>query len=170
VPIIIQYFQRDNLKKVTDFLSKEVKDVFELKIKNLQESNKVQFDILSSKIDNELSIIREKYSAQSNEIEASLFYLQGKQSFSSSRFNVALKDYIKSAEFWAKSSRPDRVDVLLTNIRLCVNNLKTYSVFEKALAEFKIDWETFLNTMEKEQNFTKEKIDSIRIAVSRLTK
>lgn len=167
VPILIQHFQKSNLKEVTDFLSKEVKEVFDLKIKNMQELNKTQFDVLSSKIDNELSAYLKKYNSLSFEIEASLYYLQGKQIFATNNYGAALKDFIKSAEYWAKSSRPERGEVLLQNIDLCIKKLKTRAIYEKTISINSIDIKSFMELMENRNNY-EETLKQIRTSINEL--
>lgn len=167
VPFLIQYFQRSNLKEVAEFLSKEVKDVFELKIKNLKETNETQFNNLSEKINTELLCLQNSYETISFEVEASLLYLQGKQNFNTNKYGSALHDYIRSTEFWLKSSKPERVGVLLQNIKLCITNFKTLSLFEKALSDFNIEWETFMKLME-EKTSSKERIEDIKASISKL--
>lgn len=145
IPILIQYFQRNNLKVVIDYLTKEQNLNFETKIKELAVSNQENNELLTNKIDIEINRLSENYSYISNEIEATLFYHQGKQNLSNGNFNTALKDFYKSTIFWIKSSKPTRAVVTLENIAIAIMGLKTKENFDTACRYFNIDWEEFMS-------------------------
>lgn len=149
IPLLIQYFQKSNLKEVADFLSKEVKDVFELKIKNLKETNDSQFLILSEKLNGEFQDIQNKYELLSNELESNLFYLQGQTFYLRKIYERALPDFIRSVTFGIKShNKKDRIDTLLDLINICIGNLKTQEKFLQAISIGSIGWEHFISSIE----------------------
>jgi len=169
VPFIIQYFQKDNLKQVSEFLSKEIKETFNLRIKELENSNKNQIDELSKKVNSELETLKTSYECISNELEASLYYLQGKQSFAARKYASAFNDFIKSTKYWIKSSRNDRVTVMLANIENCIIGMRTLAAFNNAIKTYEIDWDNFMVLM-KENIFLKDKIVTIKNTINKLQK
>ncbi|HAM98484.1 MAG TPA: hypothetical protein DCQ26_07710 [Marinilabiliales bacterium] len=167
IPILIQFFQRNTLKEVTSFLSTEIKETFDLRITELVNSNANQINELTDKVNSEMNLLKTSYECISNELEASLFYLQGKQSYSAKNYGSAMRDYAKSAEFWSKSTKKDRVGVIYSNIGLCAKGLKTKESFNKALIDFDLDWEKFLKQMIANE-FHKDKLNEMKKIISSL--
>lgn len=168
LPLVIQYFQRDNLKQVTNFITKEIKETFDRKIIELTESNSKQIEELKNNINTEFDRIKTDYECLSVEVEASLYYLQGKQSYSLKRYNIAIKDYIKSASFWVQSSKPERAKVLLVNISQAIGQIKNKNTFDSIMNTYEINWDSFIRTM-KESNIFSLELKRIEDALHKLS-
>lgn len=165
IPLLIQYFQRNSLKQVIDFLSKEIKEAFEIKIAEIEESNLNQINKLSEKVTQGLNNLDINYNYLSNEIEGSLFYFQGKQHMALNKYDLGLKDFIKSTKSWLKSSKPERYTVPLSYVESCILSLKTKTLFNLAIEE--IDWKSFLDLLDEKPMY-KDSLIAIKKAVKNL--
>lgn len=147
LPILIQFFQRQNLKEANKFLSKEINETFNKRIEQLETSNKTQIENLSAKVNEELKNLEKKNKQMENSVEASLFYLQGKQNTTRKMYDSALHDFVRSAKHWPKSDKPERIGILLVNINTCIKMIKRADDFHATLSKYDINWDDFMAEM-----------------------
>jgi hypothetical protein len=133
LPLIVQYFQRKSLKDLTDFISKQMNDTFDLKIKELEIFNKIEIEESIKDLKDNLSRIEDENTNLLKELDATTFYFQGKTTFEQKRYEVAIRDFMKSTELWLSSKRPERCLVLFTNI------LKSLKLLDKKDSLNRID-------------------------------
>lgn len=89
---------------------------FEMKIKELKQFNKNEIDKSINELKENLLKIENDNINLMIELDASTFYLQGRTNFDQQKYEVAICDFLKSAEFWLCSKRPDRCLVLFANV------------------------------------------------------
>lgn len=167
IPILIQHFQKSSLKQVTDFLSTEIKDTFNLRIEELKKSNSNQIELLSTQVDKSLEELNDTYSKLSNELQASLFYLQAKQSYAAKRYGVSIRDYVRSINFLHKTDHEKRIDVNLVNIITCIKLIKTKAAFQKILIDYDIEFDSCIKAL-KEKKLYPDRIRTINSSIKNL--
>lgn len=131
VPIIAQYFQRLNLKELTNFIGNEIKDRFDTRLSELKEFNNSQIEIALKDYKNELSLIENSNKNILNELDASTYYLQGRASLLDKQYELAMVSFIKSANLWLISKRPERSKVLFVNMKICLKKIEEKKVLDR---------------------------------------
>ena len=133
LPILVQYFQRKSLKDLTDFISKQMNDTFELKIQELKIFNKIEIEDSIKELKENLNKIEIENRNILVELDATTFYMQGRTSLEQKRFEMCIPDFLRSANLWLVSKRPRRSLVQFANI------LKALQQIDKKDSLLKID-------------------------------
>ena len=131
IPIIAQYFQQKNLKELTEFIRNQMNDGLELKINELKNYNQTEIDKTTLELNNNFKKLELKNQMLASEIDASLFFLQGQNSFGKKDFVGSTKDFLKCTYHWLQTERIDRVEVMIGNILISIKKLKTKTELEE---------------------------------------
>jgi hypothetical protein len=132
VPFIAQYFQRQNLKDLTEFIRKQMNDNFNSKLEELKIYNKGEIEKSLTDFKLNLLEVERKNQIILNELDASTYYLQGRASVLDKAFQLAIPSFIKSAYLYLETERPERAKVQFVNLKLCLKNINDKSILEKA--------------------------------------
>jgi len=133
IPILAQYFQRQNLKELTSFIQKQMVDNFTTKLEQLEKSNKTEFDKKlkqleqSNKADIKKSLdsLETKIKILHYNTEASLYVAQAGRCYEGNNFNEACESSMIACEFYLEIGTKDRVITSIENV------IKSINMFEK---------------------------------------
>lgn len=175
LPIVVQYFQRKSLKDLTDFISKQMNDSFELKIKELKSFNKIEIEESVKDLKDNLKAIEEENKNLLIELDATTYYLQGRTSFEQKKYEISIAEFIKSANLWIVSKRPERSIVQFTNVIRALKQIteksslpKIDNVLMKSYLKLTFDDTiTSFENNEKKEIYT-EKIIEIKTEIERI--
>lgn len=137
VPIVAQYFQRKNLKDLSEFIRNQMNDSFDLKIDELKSFNELEMTRITSEFTNNISKLEEKNKNLLNELDASTFYLQGRSSVISKHYDLAINSFLKAAYLWVQSERPQRTQVVFINLRIILPRLTEHEYYVKVSQDLK---------------------------------
>ncbi|NOG56150.1 MAG: hypothetical protein HND54_00275 [Bacteroidetes bacterium] len=152
VPIVVQYFQRKDLKELTD----GIKDKFDSKLNNLKETNDLKVDLLIQKYEDRIERLENKNEKALVELDANTYYLQGRALFIEKNFMGSIGSSLKSALLLKQCDRTDRIVPILNNVlrafkHLNQANFNKLDGYLKNNSENKTFEET-LNELEKNLN------------------
>jgi hypothetical protein len=146
VPIIAQYFQRKNLKDLTEFIRKQMNDSFDLKIQELKIFNSQEIEKVLDKLNSNIKSIEDKNQNFFKELDASTLYLQGRASVLDKNYPLAIVSFLKSADFYLQTERPERAKVQFANLKLCIKAIndkiliaQASSILEKSTYKLTFD-------------------------------
>lgn len=150
VPIFVQYFQRKNLKDLTD----GIKDKFDSKLNTLKENNDLKVDLLIQKYETRIEQLESKNEKALVELDANTYYLQGRALFIEKNFMSSVGSNLKSALLLKRCERTDRIVPILNNVLRALNhftqaNFDKLDEYLKNNSESK-DFEETLNELEKD--------------------
>lgn len=151
IPIIAQYFQQKNLKELTEFIRNQMNDGLDIKISELKNYNKTEIDKTILELNTSFKKLEHNNEMLTSEIDASLFFLQGQNSFGKKEFVDSTKDFLKCTYYWLNTERIERIEVMIGNIIISLKRLKTKAEIEKvdkALSQsFKMSLDEILDYM-----------------------
>lgn len=124
IPIIAQYFQKQNLKDLTNFIGTEIKDRFDTRLSELKQYNQDNISSLVKQYTDKFETIEKENENTLREVDASLFYLQGRSTLLENNIIHATTSFIKSADLWLQSSRPERSSTQFTNLMRAIKKIK----------------------------------------------
>ena len=150
VPIFVQYFQRKNLKNLTD----GIKDKFDSKLNSFKETNDLKIDLLIQKYENRIELLESKNEKALVELDANTYYLQGRSLFIEKNFISSAKSNLKSALLLKRCERTDRIVPILNNVLRAFSHF-TQDNFDKLDESLKKNsekksFEETLNELEKD--------------------
>ncbi|SDY10175.1 hypothetical protein SAMN05444411_1255 [Lutibacter oricola] len=131
VPVLVQLFQRKSLKDLTSFITKQMNDNFDYKIKELKEFNKSEINKTMSEIKKDIAILETKNSKMIAEVDASVYYLQGRIFALDANYFDSFTDFIRSTYDWLKSEKTERARVTLSNATNSLKFLKSLDSFDE---------------------------------------
>lgn len=131
VPIVVQYFQRKNLKDLSEFIRNQMNDNFDRRIKELEELNKTKIEDELKDFKEKLTDMEEKNSNLITELDANTFFLQGRSNVLSKHYYIAIQSFIKSSFLFLDSNRPERAKVPFVNLNLCLKVIKEKKTLEQ---------------------------------------
>ncbi len=175
MPFIAQYFQRQNLKELTDFIRNQLNDTYDAKLNELKEYNNNLVARSLEKVSNNIVQIEKNSSNLQNEIEASTYYLQGRTSILSKEHTLAIPSFFKAAYHYLKTDKYDRANIMFVNLKLClkaINNkgdLETVNGFLLS-SSYKMSLEDMLLYFEnnKYKESYQKSLDNIRLELKRI--
>lgn len=155
VPLFVQYLQRRNFNDLTEFISGQMKEDFEIKLRELKEYNGQRIEEAT----NDFRVRLEKLSAVNkkirNEIDGGIFYLQAKTLTQEKKHSHALRELVKSAKAYGKSSNPGRVDIVLKNLTKFLQGCKTKTKLKELSKELDKDLVIEIRELKKDKHFDK---------------
>ena len=152
VPVVIQYFQRQNIKEIYKRYSIDFERKMNLKIEQLKTENEENFEKIKSEYNIEIKKIQEIHRTQTVETDGNTFYLQGRVRFSEKNFKYALSDFIKAANKYISVKNTEKAKVMLEFIALSIEGLKNKSDFQEALSIRNTEWNLFMGTLCTDEN------------------
>lgn len=136
VPILVQYFQRRNLKDLTDFIQKQLNEGFQLKLSELKEFNKKEIQNAIDLLNQDLNKIKQRIEVVATEMDSSTFFLQGRTFMNDNDPSRAISSFLRSAYLSLKTERVERVTAPFVNAMICfkkVNEKKTLDFVDELL-------------------------------------
>lgn len=124
VPIVVQLFQRKNLKELTEFISTQMNDSVEIRIRELKSFNKTEIESALVKYNKNLEEIESKNQRLLIELDANTFYLQGRALATEGNVLGAIASFLKSAHNLVELDRADRNRAVFVNLRVAFSELK----------------------------------------------
>ena len=94
VPYIAQYFQNKNLKDLTNFIQKQLKESFDSKLDELKEFNKQEMNDQMKILNENINLTKLKNENLSTELEGAIYYLQGRGYIMNREYSLALKSFL----------------------------------------------------------------------------
>jgi hypothetical protein len=165
LPLIVQYFQRKNLKELTE----DLKDKFDSKLENLKKDNELKIDSSLQKYKKKIKKIEAKNNVALTELESNTFHLQGRALFNEKSYLISVGSYLYAALLSKKCARIDRVALNLKSTLLGLKKMKDddFKNVDSFLKENfgKQDLEQSLKELEQDLNndsIVNSKIQNIR--------
>lgn len=121
LPILIQYFQRNNYKE----LAENLKSSFDNKLDILKEKNEMQINKIAEEYKHNLKLLESKTDMIVYELDSGLYYLQGRSLMLEKEYISAVYSYFKSIILLKKCNRIDRIIPSLNNLKLAFIKLKS---------------------------------------------
>lgn len=175
VPIIAQYFQRKNLKDLTEFIRKQMNDSFDSKIDELKNFNEREMTLIASEFKDKISSVENQNKNLLNELDASTYYLQGRASVNSKNYYLAILSFLKSAYLWLQTERPERIKIMFVNLRLALKGLnehKYYTYVDEQLkkSKFEMSIDEYIEYFKAHENLElyTEQLDKVEAEFNRL--
>ena len=131
IPIIAQYFQRQNLKDLTEFIRKQMNDSFDLKISELEKFNKFEIDKTLVEFKEKFELIEKKNKALTAQIDYSLFFLQGLDSLNGSMYPDGVRDFSKCIYNLIETDIPERFEPAFANLEISLREISTKNDFDE---------------------------------------
>ncbi len=132
VPIMAQYFQRKNLKDLSEFIRQQMNDSFDRRIEELERFNQNRIEQELTEFKDRINEIETKNENLLTELDASTYYLQGRASVLSKQYQTAIPSFLKSAYLFLASERPERARVQFVNLKICLKTIKDPQLIEDA--------------------------------------
>ena len=135
---LIYIFQRKNLNDLTDFIRNQMNDSLEFKIEELKNFNKVEIEKTITELKGNIQKLETTNKIIASQIDAGLFFLQARTSFSDKNYASCVADYIKSAYHWLNTDKVDRLKITfgnIINIIKLVKEKKDVDILEKLVKE-----------------------------------
>jgi len=158
VPLLAQYFQRQNTKDLIDYISRELKDRFDTRLNELKDYNKQQIEIALEDHKGKLSSMEKFNENIIKELDASTFYFQGRSSLLSKRYDLAMVNFFRSADLWLASNRPNRANVIFQNMILSLKQINDSSLLNRINEALKKD-NAMHDTIEKKLDKYRQRDD-----------
>lgn len=174
IPVLFQFFQRQNLKDLVEFIRNQVNDNFDLRIKELEKFNQSELQRISLELRDKLNYIESKNSALLSEIDGSTFYLQGKTSMINQEYSSAVSSFLRSALYYINSDRYERVNPLLVNARVALMKITQNDIASidsiLAASPDKLNLEKVIDIIRSDKNIDlfKENLDYVAKQIDRI--
>ena len=124
IPFIAQYFQRKNLRELTSFIQEQMNDNFEIKLRELKSFNKLEIEKTLFDFKESVNDLKQKNETLNSQIEGSLFFLQGQQTYKNKKYIEAVKDFIFAGYHWLNTDRTSRIELTFGNIVTILKQVK----------------------------------------------
>jgi Tfp pilus assembly major pilin PilA len=174
IPLMAQYFQRKNLKELTTFIQNQMNNNFETKLKELKSFNKLEMEKSLIEFKDNIKDLENKNELLNSQVEASLFFLQGQQTFKSKKYASSAKDFIISSYYWLKTDRTSRIEITVSNITKVLTKVNSIEELdelnEKLNLTLKMNLDEFITHCKKHShyNLIETHLDDIELEIERI--
>jgi len=175
IPILAQYFQRRNLRDLTDFIQAQLNEGFKLKLSELKEFNKMEIMNSVKSLSQDLESIKQKNKIILTEMDTSTFFLQGRTFMTDKDYPRAISSFLRSSYFALQSDRTERVTAPFVNALNCfkrINDKETLDRTNKFLLKstWSVSVEEALKYFDEheEVNRYKQQLNAIRNEITRI--
>jgi tRNA nucleotidyltransferase/poly(A) polymerase len=133
VPLIFQYFQRKDFK----YLTENMNEKFDSKLENLKKSNELRIDLLLKKHKKKIKQLENNNKNVFLEIEANTYLSQSRSLYNEKDYPNALISSLKSAVYFKRCGRTERVDKNLYNVIISLKHIKKtqFKAIEESLSD-----------------------------------